>query len=88
MSKINTDNLDPKPIERDNKIKTPKELKPVGNGSKPLVTLNLNDKINQLLLWLRSALMDATKEIISGVIPTWFYILLILMIGLIVVLNI
>ena len=84
---MNTKDLKIKPIERDSKIKVPNKLDSVETSSKPIIKLNFSDYINKLTLWLRTTVMQATKEIIGDVIPSYFWLLLIGVIILVLILK-
>jgi len=65
---------------------TPKTLKKVKVPKKPRITLNLSDRLNQVQIWLNDTLSGVIAKAIQYIIPAWWYFALLgIVVGLIVV---
>jgi len=74
--------LKPEPIERNNKINVPKELKKVEPIDKPTISLNASDRFNQLLKWLSDAVKEVANGMAGQLIPFWFFIAIIIILAI------
>ena len=87
MAKIIKINIEPKPMERNNKIEVPEKLEPVATTAKPMIELNLSDRFNIFLKGATKFFIDVASKVIKHAIPWWLWILLIAAVVAVIVLR-
>jgi hypothetical protein len=88
MAKLNFTKLKPKGLEK-HKVKwqTKTDLRLRSKQENPDVKLNLGDYWNRIVAWLEGFAIDVGTGVVKNIVPGYFYIALIVLIGLVLIIK-